>query len=417
MRTVPTAAGLGRLLAVLGAVAASITCAGPTDSTGNPPAPPSPVASLEIAGSDTLLVHESSLLTVTARDAQGQVLVPTPAVWLTTSNPGIALASGDGVIRGVSRGTVTISARVDTVTVSRTVVVKARVRLIPAPGPTWRGSLVLAVGDSMLYTAQYIDVNGQPIGMALASDWVSSDPSAVSVNSAGWVTAHVAFQDATIRASTPDGPADVLVPVSGVTAGLPATVRLVHAVEGVGPITFRTNRAAPVTLGFGQAATLPVTSGSFQVEADGMPLDPYGWPNYYAMLGPDQSLSIYATTGRTGASLAAAWDPTDPIPGDSGMVRLIQGTFGFPVVYLLDSGAPLAAQPNLCYFDPGDPSRYYVRPAGTFDLVMRQKPGFYFDSTARYVRLPADAPAGHAVTLVLLGNTPGSAHYLAFTDR
>ena len=194
-------------------------------------------------------------------------------------------------------------------------------------------------------------------------------------------------------------------------------MRLVHAVEGTGPITFRTNRAAPVTLSFGESATVPVTSGSFQIEADGMPDDPYGWHHYYGLIAPGATLSIYATTGRTGASLAAAWDQAEPIPAGSGLVRVIQGTYGFPVIYLLDTGAPLSARPDQCYLDPGNPTPYYTRPAGTFDLVMRRKLTLYFDSTAGFVRLPVNLADGHAVTLVLLGNTVGAARYLTFTDR
>jgi hypothetical protein len=48
---------------------------------------------------------------------------------------------------------------------------------------------------------------------------------------------------------------------------------------------------------------------------------------------------------------------------------------------------------------------------------MQRKVGFTVDTTLAFARLPATVAAGHAVTLVLTGNTTSDASYIAFSDQ
>jgi hypothetical protein len=222
----------------------------------------------------------------------------------------------------------------------------------------------------------------------------------------------------TITASTPEGPAAANIMVYDPIPGFSATIRFAHAAQGVGPITFRSNKLAPVTLRFGESIDLPATYGTFEVEADGLSRGAYGETTFAANLIQGAALSLYAIDGGGWGTLVPAWNTSDPIPADSGLVRIVQGTpFTFPVMYLRPTGAPRSGLPEQCYFDPGSLTDYYVRPGGSFDLLLQQKPSYYFDSTAAFIRLPASVRAGHAITLVLEGDSPANGHYITFDDR
>jgi hypothetical protein len=360
-----------------------------------------------------LIVHQSELLTLTANDAQGHPVVAAP-VTFTSSNTGILQVSLGGVVTAVARGTATITVKRDTVSARLTLSVKARVMLTPAAGWEWANHVLPSVGDTVQLVANYVDFNGLLLERAQPTDWQSSDPAAVSIDATGLAIALQAGQAATITASTPDGLG--VTQIFAQVEGPPISVRFVHAAPSLGPITFHAHGLTPVTLQFGETADMAVTTSDIYVTTDGMPAAEIDRRQLYAGIIPGSTLALFAIQGTNMSGLVAAWGTTDPIPADSGLVRLIQSS-NVPVAYLRPSGETGLGRPKLCYFDPGDPSPYYSLPGGAFDVLLQRKVGFTVDSTLAYAQLAASVPAGHAVTLVLTGTMPSSAGFIAFSDR
>ena len=87
-----------------------------------------------------------------------------------------------------------------------------------------------------------------------------------------------------------------------------------------------------------------------------------------------------------------SWPPAASIPTDSGLVRLVQSSPAM-VVYLRERGAPSSGLPELCYFDPGVVSDYFVRPAGDFDVIGQAK----YEEQHEIGRAVARATGGQAV--------------------
>ena len=398
------------------------TCSSPTDpptppdGESPPPGgepPPSPMTELVLAFPSTMTVHASVLLLVTGRTADGAVVEPPYPILYTTSDTSIATVSSMGVVFAENRGTVTITASSGSVHGSLTVTVRARVAVVLGEGytvPLALPNYYLAVGDTLSLQAAFVDIDGEPIEGTPAVTWSSSNPPAVSVDENGRVIALQPLQSALVTASTADGGlAWANVVVDSTQAGLPATVRFAHAAPGVGPVTFRPIRGEPVTLSVGQSVDVAVGSGIFSAKVDGLPagqsLNPSDWTE---LIRPGASLSLFVV-GGTSAYLVPLYGPS-PVVADSGMVRLVQGS-DYLVVHLQATGAPVDGTPELCYFDPGSPTEYFIRPAGRFDLVLERK-----YQANDFARLPADAPAGRPVTLVLTGSSAETAGYLAFPD-
>jgi hypothetical protein len=115
--------------------------------------------------------------------------------------------------------------------------------------------------------------------------------------------------------------------------------------------------------------------------------------------------------------LTAVWAPTEPIPAGTSLVRLIQGWDEIGIFYLRPPGADAEGLPELCYFDPGDPSDYFAREPGDFDIIVEEKENVGEYNGREFARAAATAPDGGAVTYVITGAAPGSLGLMAFTDR
>lgn len=223
-------------------------------------------------------------------------------------------------------------------------------------------------------------------------------------------------QWATITATTTDGDGSVQVDVREELAGAPATLRLAHVVEGFGPITFRRNNAAPVTLAFGESVDLPIGSGTLLAYVEGLPsghYGPAGNASYIAALvrGGDQ-LAIYAIGSAHQALVSQAWSRPAPIGPDSGLVRFVQGWNQGSILYLRAAGGAMAGLPELCYFGPSEVSPYYPWPSGDFDAIVERK----FAAAGEFARVRGIAVAGRARTFVFVGDS-ARMHVLVFEDR
>jgi hypothetical protein len=391
-----------------------VACGGGSQAPTGPSDIDATVASLEIVVSPSLLVHEMALLTVKARNADGAVVPTPPQLQWTSSDEAIARVEasgpGSGVATAVRRGTVTINVRAGSVDASVSLSVKARVtiRLIP---PDLEASV--AIGEALQFEAFFVDVNGATIDETPSVDaWTSSDPDVADVNSIGNViglrTGH-----ATITAWNSDGRATMDVTVTDVIARLPATVRFAHAADGRGPVTFVPSQGAPVTLAFGESVEVPVVSGSFRVQVDG--LGPEGSNQSWTIRGGDH-VALYGTEYGT----AALWIEEASVPADSGLVRFVNGAGPPNWALTLFLGAPgvEVAESRLinCYYDPLTSTEYVRVPAGEFDVMGGGKDLFFNPSGVENARLRATATSGRAVTYVLTGDSPQTARLLAFPD-
>jgi hypothetical protein len=271
----------------------------------------------------------------------------------------------------------------------------------------------VAIGEALQFEAFFVDVNGATIDETPSVDlWTSSDPDVADVNSIGNViglrTGH-----ATITAWNSDGRATMDVTVTDVIARLPATVRFAHAADGRGPVTFVPSQGAPVTLAFGESVEVPVVSGSFRVQVDG--LGPEGSNQSWTIRGGDH-VALYGTEYGT----AALWIEEASVPADSGLVRFVNGAGPPNWALTLFLGAPgvEVAESRLinCYYDPLTSTEYVRVPAGEFDVMGGGKDLFFNPSGVENARLRATATSGRAVTYVLTGDSPQTARLLAFPD-
>lgn len=420
----------------LGSIALLATACGGSSPTDGPRAPA--VASLDIVAPTSLIVHEMALFEVTAKRASG-LEIPFPQLSWDTSDSAVATVSKSGVVTARGRGQVTIGVSSGAIRTELGLSVKARVKVTPSyryrpcdscdysryafwytdvhGEEAWH----LAVGDTLRLGASYVDVDGVPLGEEAAATWVSSDPDYVSVGADGNVVAIARnFENlapATITASTADGSDETYVRVEGgAVAGLPATLRLADAAIGAGPVTFVSNRIAPVTLAFGESVDIPITSGLFYVDVEG---SSGLWQGFGAIVMEDDRLSIYAVNPVEGdperhpqPSLVGVWDRPTLVPDDSVRVRLIQGNGSAGVVYVLPPDAPADGLPELCYFDPLNTWGYVERPAGDLDFVVQPKYGSAFEP----IRIRVTLQAGHSVTYVITESAHDPVGILAFPE-
>lgn len=159
-------------------------------------------------------------LTVTAYDADGNVLTGRIVNW-TSSDPTVATIDPvSGLVTGVGEGsalfTATIEGVSDTSTGSFTTNVTA---VTVAPNPGWVG-----IGTPVQFTATAQDINGATV-LNQTFDWSSSDATVATVDQSGLVTAHgasgaAAVITATLHATVISGSTDITTMATGPMATL-----------------------------------------------------------------------------------------------------------------------------------------------------------------------------------------------------
>ena len=170
-----TGAGVGTsiIAATVDGVAGSIT---ETVST-------STVANLSVVlASSNILVGNTTQATATATDASGNVITGRTVTW-KTSNSTVATVSTLGLVTAVAAGTVAISATVDGITSSATLVVaQPTISSITVTAP----STTVLAGQTVQATATVLDASGNKINTTVT--WASSAPTVAGVSSAGLVS-------------------------------------------------------------------------------------------------------------------------------------------------------------------------------------------------------------------------------------
>jgi len=133
--------------------------------------------------SASIAVGDSLVLGVRAYDVH-TVLVTDPAVTYESDNPSVATVSATGVVRGVARGTATITVTAGTL-VSR---VPVRVTGPPAAVRVSPARLRLLVGDTVALAVTVLDAAGDTLPNA-APSFTTSSGAVVAVSPLGLVTA------------------------------------------------------------------------------------------------------------------------------------------------------------------------------------------------------------------------------------
>jgi len=148
-----------------------------------------PVGSVTVQpSSTTLTTGQSTTLTATVKDANGNIVTDRPVAW-TSSNTLVASVAANGTVKAVAPGTAIISATSDgnsgstTVTVTPPAVPATADKILISPSSIGN----LGHGHSAQLSATAVDAQGNPIPGAVFT-WHSSNTYVATVNSSGRVT-------------------------------------------------------------------------------------------------------------------------------------------------------------------------------------------------------------------------------------
>jgi hypothetical protein len=348
-----------------------------------------------------LIVHAHALLTVTSTDAHGHVVPVTRALEWNSNDSTVAQVSSDGVVTGLSPGTVTITVNSMGFQGRMELDVRFRVKITPPSPPWWIGQghrWYLGLGDTLQLGVSVVDADGIESGSGLGALWSSSDPEVASVSPDGLVIGSLSCCGGTeISVLTAGGADTVQVGILDLVAGMPATVRYTHAATGLGPVTFLPNKGAPVTLAFGESLERPLPSGAFYMTWAGLPTAEGAVTGYATLVREGDHLSLIVAGDSNRADILPMWTRSAVVASDSIRVRLA-GYTDFGVIYHVEPDTPAVGIPWQCYFDGGI-SDYFVRAAGGFDFVLKTKFGEIREERAR-----VSAPAGRSATFVVTGD-------------
>ncbi|MGQ0539573.1 MAG: Ig-like domain-containing protein, partial [Gemmatimonadaceae bacterium] len=186
-------------------------------------------------GSATIAVGASTTLQAEALDASGARVLGKTVFW-TSSSDAIAVVSANGVVAGISPGSVTISATVDSRTGTAAITVSPQPVASVVISPR---ADTISVGERVTLQATPLDARGLPLTGRIIV-WTSLNPAVATVSSVGEVLG-LAVGNARIRAT-----------VEGRTAEASLDVRPV-------PVSQVVVTPAQVTLAPGQTSQLTVT--------------------------------------------------------------------------------------------------------------------------------------------------------------
>jgi uncharacterized protein YjdB len=182
-------------------------------ATCTTPVDPTPVATVQVSGPDSLRVGESREIEATAFDALNNRLTGRRVNWNSTA-PGVVTVDTSGVVRGVAVGSAIISATIEgKVGTATWKVISAIDRVAVAPL-----TADVPLGTSRQLAANVLDADGVALSGRPVT-WSSSNSSVATVSTTGLVSA-VALGRVTITATveTKSGTAtvDVIDPVATV---------------------------------------------------------------------------------------------------------------------------------------------------------------------------------------------------------
>ena len=356
----------------------------PVDTTRTIPPPPPPivVALVVVTGPARLVVGRTGSAVAAAQTSAGAV-IPGKTFAFSSSNPAaITIGATDGALRAVAPGTAIISATVDGVVGTLTIVASdASLFSLTLTGP----ANPIVVGGTAQLTASGKDSSGTAVAIR-AITYTSSSPNIVSVSATGFVTG-VAAGTATISAEGITVTA-VLASVSITVIPVPvASVVITPPADTILRPRFPKQLVVVVKDSAGNVLQRPVTFATSDVDVAA--LDPFGLATATYRQGP---VTITASSGGKSGSVRLY------VVSDSGLyVATTGGVAGDPVLASID--IPGATSPTTsASVVPADlASRFnFVTSSGTYRVRT---------STSAD---PARAPAALAGIALLLGATPSS---------
>jgi hypothetical protein len=214
----------------------------------------------------TLGLNQTAQLTATARDTAGNVITGRPVAW-SSSNPAAVSVSSQGVVRGMSEGTATVTATVEGVSGTAAVRVSADVSSVEVSP----ASVTLAPGQTRALSATARDEEGRVL-TGRAVEWSILDPAVASVSGGGvvtgvaegtaevWATVDGVIGVATVRVSAPP-------PVAGPDSVLP--------IGASGSWTITPSASERVTVSFDARIDYPSTAGNstvLEITVNGTPV-------------------------------------------------------------------------------------------------------------------------------------------------
>jgi hypothetical protein len=383
---------------------------------------PAAISGLELTAPDSLLVGASAPLIVTVRTELGPAELNGGHVQWASSNTAIARVAPGGMVTGLSRGSVTITARAGALSASVLLRVHARVMISPF-GPR---TAILAVNDTIQLQAVFVNVYGRTLPDEPQVVWSSSRPDVVSVSATGLIVARqpsYTYETTVISATTVDGVGATPMRVVPAPSGF-ANVRFVHAASELGPLEFVSNKNPAVTLDYGQTMANSISPGALNVSMPGFPRGQYSLMQGFAeFIGEGQGVTLYASGDARQAFLIPAWNTHPIVRPDRSLVRIVMAssygeTSWTSNLYFLTPGAPLVGWAQLEDFYMPAISEYVPRPAEEFDIVKmvpaarptHDQPGI------EVWRLRAKPEAGRAMTFVVTGHSRETLRLLTFID-
>jgi len=153
---------LGFKLHALAAVLLFTACGGESNSPTAPPTPPTPVATSVTLSATSLsfsFLGETSALTATVRNQNGQAMNGAAVTWATSSSS-VATVSSTGLVTSVADGTATITATSGSVSATAPVTVAQVASLVSISPET---TTLTSIGDTVTLTATVTDAGGTVI--------------------------------------------------------------------------------------------------------------------------------------------------------------------------------------------------------------------------------------------------------------
>lgn len=345
----------------------------------------------------SVIAGDSVRLKVIARTAAGVEVKNVPVAW-ATNNPSVVAVAQTGFVRGVSRGSATIAASVGTATVTKVLNVRAaRLNILPASPNSAFG---LLFGQSLSLTPEILDARQQPLPYPADIRWISSHPEVVAVSANGSVTA-ISAGSAVITALLDGLQAGVLINVT--SSNEPATVRLVHGINALGALRFRTTSGSEVALSYGQAAEIALPPAMTVVTVLSM-------PDYQVAqsLAPNKHYTFIFRPWEYDFDWLVLSDAHPEVPSGQAMVRIVSSSYQIGRSFkILAVGAGATATD----FSPSVAPNYILQAPGAFDIVVQDQTG-----SERFRIRNVTISANRATTLVIIGDTLPEIRLLTFVD-